>query len=74
MGMDFRGLLWKITFFGLKIPHPHQEFQGVPPPPPPPTQVELLVMGCNVVNGFVHWHSEKDKDLAKELENSMSGL
>ena len=31
--------------------------------------VELLVMGCNLVNGSAHWRSEKDKDLGEEVEN-----
>ena len=37
--MDFRGRVWKMTFFGLKqgqdlenrAAHPYQEFPGVPP-------------------------------------------
>lgn len=36
--------------------------------------VEQLVMGCNVVNGFAHWSSEKDKDVGEELENPMGSV
>ena len=36
--------------------------------------VELLVTGCNAVNGSVHWFSEKDKDLEEELENPMGSV
>ena len=36
--------------------------------------VELLVTGCNAVNGSVHWCSEKDKDLEEELENPMGSV
>ena len=36
--------------------------------------VELLVTGCNAVNGSVHRCSEKDKDLEEELENPMGSV
>lgn len=36
--------------------------------------VELLVMGCNVVNGSAHWRSEKDKDLGEEVENPVGSV
>ena len=32
---------------------------------------KLLVMGCNVVNGSTYQRSEKDTDLAEELQNPM---
>ena len=32
---------------------------------------KLLLMGCNAVNGSTYLRSEKDKDLAEELENPM---
>ena len=31
--------------------------------------VKLLVMGCNAVNGSTYRRSEKDKELAEELQN-----
>ena len=34
----------------------------------------LLVMGCDVINGSAHRRSEKDKDLADELENPMGSM
>ena len=36
--------------------------------------VELLVMGCNVVNSSAHWCSEKDKDLGEKMENPMGSV
>ena len=36
--------------------------------------VELLVMGCNVVNSSAHQRSEKDKDLGEKLENPMGSV
>ena len=34
----------------------------------------LLVMGCDAINGSAHRRSEKDKDLADELENPMGSM
>ena len=36
--------------------------------------VELLVTGCNAVNGSVHRCSEKDNDLEEELKNSVESV
>ena len=36
--------------------------------------VELVVTGCNAVNGSVHRCSEKDKDLEEELEPGVGGI
>ena len=36
--------------------------------------VELLVMGCNVVNSSAHSRSEKEKDLGEKLENPMGSV
>ena len=33
--------------------------------------VKPLVMGCNAVNGSTYRRSEKDTDLASELQNPM---
>ena len=33
--------------------------------------MKLIVMGCNAVNGSTYQCSEKDKDLAEELQNPM---
>jgi len=36
--------------------------------------LKKLAMGCNAVNGSAHGCSEKDKDLAEELENPVGSV